>query len=334
MPRVSQQRILHTVGQMYDAATTGSPAEWLDVYKEIAGLVSSGPGVLTLFTPPKNTIDIVATTASPSSVKEYTEYFQFVSPFQDTLANLKPGECFSRIESCPDDVFENTELYQGHLRKQDIYQIEYHELCDLPDLKGGISFTRPKSNLNFTEHERQRIKFLLPHLQRAFFLHLTVSRAQVAHLQFAEALSRVSQCVIVLDRSARVVFLNSAAEKTIAEKDGLEVDRDLQLFASHRQENKAFRAALESIFADTLEEPSSSRGIVQLTRPSGLRPLQVMVLPFTAPGFRSYPSKPLAMILLYDPEYRGEPIESVLSQIYGLTPAEARLAAILARGHR
>ena len=332
MPQLSDKRIFQALNDMYEAAKSGAPDQWVTVYKDISNILSCGPGALTAFLPRTNNFEMVASTADQEYLRAYEQHYQFVSPFRETLIKLKPGEYFSRIEVCTNEEYEKTEIYQDLFRKQDVYQYEYHPLSDLPDLKGGISLSRPRSNVSFTANERAVINFLLPHLQRAFQLHLALTRVQSERMQMTEALSRVAQSVIVLDRSAKVVFLNSAAEKTIAEKDGLELDRHMCLFASSSSENKAFRAALDAIFVESLEKLADPGGVLQISRPSGGRPLQILIFPFTEPDFNSYSSEPLAMIFLYDPESRLAPVEDVLSQTYGLTPAESHVAALLAGG--
>jgi len=39
-----------------------------------------------------------------------------------------------------------------------------------------------------------------------------------------------------------------------------------------------------------------------------------------------------ALLVVYDPEQNIEPVNTVLSRMYDLTPAEARLAALIAEG--
>ena len=332
MTTISRQQVFNTLDNLYDAAQTGSSEAWIPVYEDISSMVSSNAGALSLFRLPGRELSVVTTTAPPEALKEYTDYYHSVSPFFETIVKLRPGEYFSRIESYPDEQLEKTEFYQDFLRKHDIFQIEYHPLFDMPDLKGGISFTRPKSNPNICRDERRILNFLLPHIQRAFQLYLMIAEANSAKSRFTEALSRLSESVIILDRSARAVFLNAAAETIVGEKDGLEIGGNMIVSTSSRRESKAFKAALEAVFVDDLEKISNPGGMMQISRPSGRRSLQLLFLPFSEPEFKSHPSPQLAMILLYDPEHRAQPAEAVLSQLYDLTPAEAQIGIMLARG--
>jgi DNA-binding CsgD family transcriptional regulator len=66
-----------------------------------------------------------------------------------------------------------------------------------------------------------------------------------------------------------------------------------------------------------------------LARPSLLRPLTVVVSPLAASGS---PEGAAVILFVSDPEVRITPSERLLSSLYGLTAAEAALAARLLEG--
>jgi DNA-binding CsgD family transcriptional regulator len=72
-------------------------------------------------------------------------------------------------------------------------------------------------------------------------------------------------------------------------------------------------------------------GSVSLERPSGDRPLSVVVTSLRTESHYFDKDRPAALIFVGDPETHPEFDENRLSKLYGLTRAEARLAALLAQ---
>ena len=77
-------------------------------------------------------------------------------------------------------------------------------------------------------------------------------------------------------------------------------------------------------------------GALALSRPSMLRPLSVLVAPLghkaSVDGLDLGRTRPAAVVFVSDPEVRQETPAALLQRLYGLTPAEARLAEAMAGG--
>ena len=327
---ISDKRVSNILENLYESARTGSAESWLGVYRQIAELMSSGLGGLTLLCSRSGKLEVVATDFDDETLKIYDEYYQYIDPIRAYVRSLRPGESLSRILVYPDKQFLHSEIYQDYFQKLDIYEIEYHALGPTSEISGGLTLTRPRSNPKFTQAERKALDFLVPHLQRGFHLYMLLAGAKRENLQMTETLSKIPQSIIVLDRNSTVIFRNSSAETVISEKDGLNVVRG-KLEARSLQDTQKLRKALASVFAlqnNDLQDPVK---IVEISRPSGRRPLQVLVAPFCqdVPSLRG---ETLALVFVFDPEVRPITVDSILMRVYGLTPAEARITSLLAQG--
>ena len=69
-----------------------------------------------------------------------------------------------------------------------------------------------------------------------------------------------------------------------------------------------------------------------VTRPSRALPLMLLVLPITSPVMDFGAVRPVAAVLIKDPTDARPLRWELLSQVYGLTAAEARLAVALTEG--
>lgn len=332
MPRISEGRIYDFIGSIYDRAREKSPVRWQNVFNDFASMISSGPGGLSLYCETANQFNIVAGTTQPEFLKSYSEYYQYVSPLNYEVRRMQTGERLSRIERCPNDEFESSEIYQDFFRKQDVFEFEYHLLFKHAGLNAGLSFSRPRSNPYFTPNERNAISVIVPHLHRAFLLYLELVDAKRENLAMADALGKIPRSVIVVDRSRRVIFANSHAESQLALKDGIQIDSNGILNASRASDSKKLSAVVNSVFETSLDIGATETGLLQLPKPSGGRSLQVLVSPFAEKEMSKVEGEPLAIVFVHDPDDRTHTVEQILCQTYGLTSAEAHLTAILADG--
>jgi DNA-binding CsgD family transcriptional regulator len=141
-----------------------------------------------------------------------------------------------------------------------------------------------------------------------------------------QVLDRLSSGIIVSDDGGRVVEMNRGARTMLRREDGLAVHGG-QLCA-----RRAFETAKMSklISAATMRgKPRITAGRMMIGRGDG-RPAYVLtVAPLHADLAAA--DRPLAMIIVIDPE-RHSPSGSELVELFGLSGAEARLAAALMTG--
>ena len=82
-----------------------------------------------------------------------------------------------------------------------------------------------------------------------------------------------------------------------------------------------------------LGKPSEAGGVLALPRIEG-RPLSLLVCPLRPHAVSFGPSVPAALVIFGDPDASPSTSTQALIDLYGLTPAEARLMAALVDGER
>jgi DNA-binding CsgD family transcriptional regulator len=92
------------------------------------------------------------------------------------------------------------------------------------------------------------------------------------------------------------------------------------------------RALIACTAANVGQVNAQSGGGLNVTRPNGLRALQVLVSPIRPQQSVHLGERAVAAIYVTDPEQMTEKPEVVLVRLYGLTAAEAKVAAIIVRG--
>jgi DNA-binding CsgD family transcriptional regulator len=138
------------------------------------------------------------------------------------------------------------------------------------------------------------------------------------------ALDQLCAGVMVIDDRGRIVEMNRAAEAIMQLKEGLLI-RDGRFYA-----RRAFETAkLAILIAGATEDKSpAAAGRMVIRRSDGVPPYVLTVTPLPAD---LVDGRRFAMIVLVDPA-RHCPSERDLTELFGLSPAEARLAAALLMG--
>ena len=145
------------------------------------------------------------------------------------------------------------------------------------------------------------------------------------------ALLDTTRCgAIQLDPRGRIVALNSRALKMLRTGDGI-TDARGRLRARIPQEN----ATLQSLLARALPRfggPGGSRSMIVTHSVDSPPRLVVHVSPVSGGRAESRASRVAAILLVVEPEKRATADPELVAGALGLTPAESRVAVMLAAG--
>lgn len=169
-----------------------------------------------------------------------------------------------------------------------------------------------------------------PHIKRALELNSihTPTRGQSSTLQ--SLLDSLTLGVILLSRKGHVVTMNPAAKRLLAENGGLLAGR-FGLRAEQAEESARLHQLLARATVASTGAGLEPAGLLTISRRNG-SPLQLVVSPVR--GFEAYQTHPVcAVVFVSDTAPRVRLTHDTLMALFGLTPAECRLAMLLAKGH-
>lgn len=147
-----------------------------------------------------------------------------------------------------------------------------------------------------------------------------------------EALNRISVGVFLLDSNRKVLFRNQRADELLGEADGISLSREELLRGDKPQHTQALRDIIETAIDRVATGNRQGSDAVALARSSGRRPLIAVACPL-GKGPAST-GEPVVGLFVTDPEWRSSDAAQAVAQLYGLSPAETRLALALVRGLR
>ena len=173
----------------------------------------------------------------------------------------------------------------------------------------------------FDAAEVARLQDLVPHIQRAMTVRERLAMAEGVGAAHRETLDQMSVALVRLDRDGRAAFLNAAAEELVRSGDGLSMHHR-RLYAH----DASAQAALDHAIRQAAKGAGRQAG--GLSAPRRWRPgvLRIVVSP-------SGPERDgSVLVLIDDPDAPRPDLAAVMSQVFGLTAAEAILAEALTQG--
>lgn len=197
---------------------------------------------------------------------------------------------------------------------------------------GTIGFHRFSGEPEFAPADVAFVERFIPFVRQSMGLGRKLEWANVQRDAAVEVLDSLRVGVTFLNDDGREVATNRSADEILDEKDGLRL-RDERLHAEDRRHEHALQDAAQKATQTGLGNAADAGDSLQLSRPSGRRPLQVTVSPLGRSTAASWHAeRPAAAVFFSDPD-RIDPIPPRrLQRLYGLTPAEAALASKLGQG--
>lgn len=328
----SERTVLDLVGLIYDAADDA--ARWPAFLERLGQALRTTTNNLFL-QDVRGGVGIHLGTVGMEPVY-FRSYLEHYGPKNIHLIRgariFRQGQVYRSEELCPDDEAAKTEFWNEWIVPQKMSHALFGVLFQGPPTAGLINVVRRQGTELFAEHDLALLRSLLPHLQRAVQLHRRITDLEIHKKATSDALNRWSVGVILVNEHGDILLMNQSAEAIVNQKDGLSVDAH-GLRAARPQETVALRnlihGATRTSFGHGLSQPG---GAMVLPRPSLNRPLNVLVTPVCANGSLFPETGAAAAIFVSDPEAEEQTSEELLRQFYGLSRAEACVAALLVQG--
>jgi DNA-binding CsgD family transcriptional regulator len=179
------------------------------------------------------------------------------------------------------------------------------------------------------------LQLLMPHLVTALRVSHKLAAADLCAMGAGTALDRLGAGVILVDAAARILFANQTAATILAGNDGLGIDGEGVCACSQRATRVLRR--LIACCTDITMVHGGHGGSVEILRREGRRSLHVVVAPFRADMAQIDTTwlgatRPVAILIVTDPEREQRVRKETLRRRFGLTPAEVDVALEILKG--
>jgi DNA-binding CsgD family transcriptional regulator len=171
---------------------------------------------------------------------------------------------------------------------------------------------------------------LFPHLQRATAIQRRLGALELRSAAGEHVLDRITAGVFLLGGDGTVLHYNAAGRRLMEAGDGLMLTQEGRLCIGSERDCRRVGRAIAEACRTGIGQGFGAGCAFKVARVKG-RPLGVVVSPLRSPMLRFVSVTPAAVVLVTDPDCQLVP-STLLWQLYGLTPAEVRLACLLASG--
>jgi DNA-binding CsgD family transcriptional regulator len=257
---------------------------------------------------------------------EYLTYFAKIDPFRVIQEEAKLGRVFRLSDCLLPEFLRHDEWYNDYLLKGGTCDALGAKLIESRSHMVIAGFHRAVGDPPPFPRNAAALQRLMPTLNNAARLHVGLIDAGFRSAITPSNLGHPKAGVIFCDGDGRVVETNQVADRILQGGDGLTIG-DGQIRARRNFET----AKLAALIARATAESGPTAGCLLIGRNGGRRSYIVRVAP-TSAGMAGF-DLPLAMVLVSTPD-ENHVSEAELSELYGLSPAESRLAIAVAFGKR
>ncbi len=258
---------------------------------------------------------------------DYLTHYSKIDPFLAALKKTEPGRLISLSDCLPPARMRHDEWYNDYTLKGGTCDLFGSKLHESSRYVAVIGLHHAIGEAHSSATEARRLQALMGPLRDAARLHVELIDLGYSFPIGPGGLDHSSVGAIIVNGKGQIVETNRAAERILRAGDGLLVRYD-RLSAS-----RAFETAkLASLIAAAAPNAGvASAGSMLIARGRGQSPHVARVVPVDTwlPGY----DLQMAMVLVSIPSEKRVS-EHELAQLYGLTPAESRIALALERGKR
>jgi DNA-binding CsgD family transcriptional regulator/PAS domain-containing protein len=235
----------------------------------------------------------------------------------------------STLSIMSEGELQQTPFFQNWAGPQQLREACITKFVHTPDRIGLLGVTTRAERDAITSQEERFLALLSPHLRRAALIGDLLDNTRVTAHLFRDALQNLAVSVVLTDAAGSIFFANASAERMFAEGGPiLRNGRTLQA------QNPAIGdALLQAIAIATSDVSLGAKGIGLPVSATGKPPAVAYVLPLTSGTARATFSPACAAVFVSTTTSASPLPEAVLTTLFDLTPAEARVLMTVGAGN-
>jgi len=265
-------------------------------------------------------------------VREYGEVHAANNIWMAQLPGTpQPADVIVSHKLYPEDELVRHRFYHEFLEPRGLYALVAVVLFAGPSDFTTVNILRGPQPGRFSDTEEQLVRRLAPHLCNVHRVEGLFAAIRGKRAVLADVLDHLPTAVFALDLDLRVVVANCAAEELVEAGDCLKISRG-KLELHDPEARDALRGAVGGLAAAAHGHGTAAGGSFPISRPSLACPYVATAVPIGPLVPTDNTNGACCLLLVEDPDRRDVPPELRLMQMWGLTPAEARAAVLLASG--
>jgi DNA-binding CsgD family transcriptional regulator len=314
------EQLSTVIASIHEAGT--APEKWPRALASIIGLLgASRAALMDMAADTDRLIDLQQLGHDPRTAETYVKHYYHLDPARALAVTMPALEVMTVHEYFPAS-FRATNEYFAFAQRHDIGDVVGVATRVDEGRRQLLSLQRPYDAADFGAEAKQLMGLLVPHLELARRVQRKLAGVSAAKSALEAGLDRMAAATFLVNACGKLRHLNAAAHALLGTSRQVCCSHGKLAFKDAKL-NAAFQSAMKRAVC---EESRSSALPMQL---ADGRPAEILVAPLR-PGQAL--DAPLAFVLITAPASDVDAIARRLQQLYRLTPAEGRIAAMLAMG--
>lgn len=327
--RLSGEVLSSIIGDIYDCVL--NPEGWAGVMTRITEAVDAAYTTVALASTAGNHGRFAAQSPwDPVQMRVLQEDYDF-----DAIPGLKAAVVgdidtpVATLSHMSEAELQQTPFFQNWAKPQGLREACITKFVHTPDRIGLMGCTTRADRGIISAEEQRFLALLSPHLRRASLIGDLLDQARVAANFYRQALDHLAVPVVLTGANGAILHANGAAERMFSAQGPI-LSRNGLLQA---QNPATARALLEAVASAASEDAAlGSRGIGLPISAPGQPPAVAYVLPLTE-GTARAAFRPACAAVFVSTTTSSSPLpEAVLTALFDLTPAEARVLLRIGSG--
>lgn len=327
--RLSSEVLGSIIGDIYDCVL--NPEGWAGVMTRITKAIDAAYTTIALASTADNHGRFAAQSPwDPLQMRVLQEDYDF-----DTIPGLKAAVVgdidtpVATLSHMSEGELQQTPFFQNWAKPQGLREACITKFVHTSDRIGLMGCTTRASRAIISAEDQRFLALLSPHLRRSSLIGDLLDQARVTTNLYRQALDHLAVPVVLTGANGAILHANGAAEQMFSVQGPI-LSRNGQLQA---QNPVAARALLEAIAGAASEDAAlGSRGIGLPISAPGQPPAVAYVLPLSE-GTARAAFRPACAAVFVSTTTASSPLpEAVLTALFDLTPAEARVLLQIGSG--
>lgn len=323
---------LNLIGQIYDSASDSS--QWPQFLENLTKATGAEAARMRFVDKTSKTYNIISGFGHDRNFDQnYHDYFSKVDLLNPYIEKQPLGSTFESHLAIPCKELKKSEIYNDLFKHYDIHYGLGGNIFKRKDILARIGLHRAYAKGPFNNNERDLVKLILPHLQRAFELgaHLEEMRAQLDDMH--TALYGSSIPLILIDEALNVAFMNRQAENFISDENGLFIRGNRLYTAQTSEQSQLTNIISQAVLIGAGKSSEMCTGMRVCTTSDNER-FNIFITPYPprTTAFLGHNKRICAAIFIHKFNQKHTLPAGLLCALYGLTPSEIRLAENVLNG--
>lgn len=262
------------------------------------------------------------------ALEDFSDRAYLDSPF----AELPEGKVFTLNDRAMRSELESLDFYE-FLNSYNVSDLIGFDVYDkASDIRLRLRLVRIGDAPAFSQQERARLETIVPQMNNALKLYSAYTNSSFIEEFYEELLSSMGIASVILNDKLQVHSANKQAKQILTTKDGVFL-RNNSFRCSHSADQQKLQDACRELLASPPDDEQSQRtSSISIDRLNSESKWDVHIRIVEKRSVDLGEGGPQLVLLLQKPVRDNAPSQSRLIEMFGLTPAEAKLIPHLLDG--